>query len=372
MDAYSEYRNRLDSLFLNEKLTLSMSQEEKDRIINGLKCQQNTIELYQYRRCNDYSFSDFRNNKITLVHPQNFNDSFEVLPYVDIDKLHSIYQSFDVNQARRYIRIAKEREFTAEEVNHIGGINAVEQLKMFARILRTQDEENIFLENFDRNSDHGFEEVRTRLLYYCVSERDKVRIACFSERYDSPIMWGHYADSGRGFCVKRTLPLSLNMSLCPLGGNKNYLECSSCINDSNNWIFPVIYKSERPDFSYIYGDLMQYNIFMENGINVDYQDFNILSEIAFSCYKSIDWGYEKEWRFFHALCRNSMPEYISARIGYISGLYLGEKISPKDEDKLVSYAQLYKDANGNPIPIYKMKTNIFRPDYKLDCYPINL
>ena len=110
----------------------------------------------------------FRNNKITLVHPQNFNDSFEVLPYVDIDKLHSIHQSFDVNQARRYIRIAKEREFTAEEVNHIGGINAVEQLKMFARILRNQDDENIFLENFDRNSDHGFEEVRTRLLYYCV------------------------------------------------------------------------------------------------------------------------------------------------------------------------------------------------------------
>ena len=96
MDAYSEYRNRLDSLFLNERLTLSMSQEEKDRIIDRLKYPQETIELYQYRRCNDYSFSDFRNNKITLVHPQNFNDSFEVLPYVDMDKLHSIHQSFDV------------------------------------------------------------------------------------------------------------------------------------------------------------------------------------------------------------------------------------------------------------------------------------
>ena len=65
MDAYSEYRNRLDSLFLNEKLTLSMSQEEKDRIINGLKYQQNTIELYQCRRCNDYSFNDFSSNRIT-------------------------------------------------------------------------------------------------------------------------------------------------------------------------------------------------------------------------------------------------------------------------------------------------------------------
>ena len=66
-----------------------------------------------------------------------------------------------------------------------------------------------------------------------------------------------------------------------------------------------------------------------------------------------------------------MPEYISARIGYISGLYLGEKISPKDEDKLVSYAQLYKDANGNPIPIYKIKTNLFSKDYKMDCKQIN-
>lgn len=371
MDAYSEYRNRLDSLFLNERLTLSMSQEEKDRIIDRLKYPQETIELYQYRRCNDYSFGDFRDNRITLVHPQNFNDSFEVLPYVDMDKLHSIQQSFDVNQARRYIRIAKEREFTAEEVNHIGGVNAVEQLKMIARILRTQDDENKFFENFDKISDHGFEEVRTRLPYYCLSERDKVRIACFSESFDSPIMWGHYADYGRGFCVKRTLPLALNMSLCPFGGNKNYLECSSCINDSNNWLFPVIYKSERPDFSRVYSNTLQYLLFCENGVNLNYSNYNILSEIAFSCYKSIDWEYEKEWRFFHALCRNSMPEYISARIGYISGLYLGEKISPEDEDKLISYAQLYKDGTGNPIPIYKMITNIDSPDYKLGCKRIN-
>ena len=58
-----------------------MSQEEKDRIINGLKYQQNTIELYQCRRCNDYSFNDFSSNRITLVHPQRFNDCFEIVPF---------------------------------------------------------------------------------------------------------------------------------------------------------------------------------------------------------------------------------------------------------------------------------------------------
>lgn len=371
MDAYSEYRNRLDSLFLNEELTLSMSKEEKDRIINGLKYQQNTIELYQYRRCNDYSFNDFSSNRITLVHPQRFNDCFEIVPYVNLENLIRILRSFDANAARKFIDIAKSREFTQDELKQIGGQDAAEQLKMITSYLKTPEQENIFIENYDTFSQAGFRIILEKLPFYLSSERDKVRIACFSESYDSPIMWGHYADSGRGFCVKRIFPCVLNMSLCPLGGNRNFQECSSCISDSNNWLFPVIYKPERPDFSSVYSKVLQHLLYCENGVNPTYSNFNILSEIAFSCYKSIDWEYEKEWRFFHTLCRNSMPEYISVRIGNISALYLGEKISPKDEDKLVSYAQLYKDANGNPIPIYKMKTNLFGKDYKMDCKQIN-
>ena len=53
----------------------------EEQLSKKLKSPDNDIELYQYRRCNVFSFNDFLKNQLTLVHPKHFNDIFEGMPY---------------------------------------------------------------------------------------------------------------------------------------------------------------------------------------------------------------------------------------------------------------------------------------------------
>lgn len=87
-------------------------------------------------------------------------------------------------------------------------------------------------------------------------------ITCFSEKYDSILMWCHYANKHTGFCVEYDCE----------GGFE--LDCM---------LYPIIYKEERYDASEIY------YINDEDRKNVH------VNPILF---KSPEWEYEKEWRLF--------------------------------------------------------------------------
>ena len=76
-----EYRERIDNCLRSNQLLGSMSQDEGRAIVEKLKFPDNDIELYQYRRCNVFSFNDFLKNQLTLVHTKLFNDIFEGMPY---------------------------------------------------------------------------------------------------------------------------------------------------------------------------------------------------------------------------------------------------------------------------------------------------
>ncbi|MDO4332786.1 MAG: DUF2971 domain-containing protein [Eubacteriales bacterium] len=77
-----------------------------------------------------------------------------------------------------------------------------------------------------------------------------VFIACFSERPDSLLMWGHYANNHRGICVGYDL--------------KKLIENYDCL--------PVIYEEELP------------------------QNINNAHILKDTLTKYRDWEYEKEWR----------------------------------------------------------------------------
>ena len=127
-----EYREKVDNCLRNNRLLGSMSQDEGKAIVEELQYPDNYIDLYQYRRCNVFSFNDFLKNQITLVHPKHFNDIFEVMPYFNLREFVQIYEKFDVKTAKKYFDIAKERDFTPSEIQEIGSKNAATLLTLEA------------------------------------------------------------------------------------------------------------------------------------------------------------------------------------------------------------------------------------------------
>ena len=370
MFSYNEYRHRIDNCFRNRRFTISMPENERSSIIEELQGPVKTIDLYQYRRCNEFSFNDFLQNQITLTHPRYFNDCFEVKPYFNLEEYVKTYNMFDINAAKRLIRIAKIRDFTPEEIQEIGGENTACLFKLISRKLIEENAEEKYYADFETIQQNALMQQVSLINQFCSSKPNETRIACFSESCDSPIMWGHYADSGKGFCVKHTFPVLSGMSLCP---NDNNLKCDKanscvkeqCIKSGYNWLIPVNYSSERPDFTKELELQLVQTQFQLMGLNADWSNYDLLTQIKFACYKSLDWAYEREWRWIRTLCTNEVPEFAPISVGTTSGLYLGADISHGHENILKEYASKYKLPDGSNIPIYKMFIDLSEPRYKL-------
>lgn len=71
---------------------------------------------------------------------------------------------------------------------------------------------------------------------------DRVGVLCLTRRYDHPLMWGHYADGYRGFCVG----YDVDESYTHLWENAEFIK------DKNIFMRPVDYSNEPIDILEIY------------------------------------------------------------------------------------------------------------------------
>lgn len=145
-------------------------------------------------------------------------------------------------------------------------------------------------------------------------------VCCFAGRLDSLLMWGHYADGHRGFCLE--------------------FDTSSSEFDRFK---KVEYFEESPSLSVskvVAGDTAG-------------------AFAAILCSKPTEWAYEQEWRMFHA---SSAKEY-----GYgtecLSAVYLGARMLPVHAD-LVGLV-----LHGSKTKLYQAK--IARGSYKLTFDPVD-
>lgn len=135
--------------------------------------------------------------------------------------------------------------------------------------------------------------------------RETTFIGCFTETYNSILMWSHYANNHQGFCIAYDFK-DLN-TLIPL---------------------PVIYTNKMP------------NLVELNAMN----DYDGMKE----CFliKSIEWKYEKEWRLIRS--SNSPAKFLDINMPTPSAIYLGCRAITKLQTNLMS---LCEEKN---IPLYKM------------------
>ena len=81
-----EYRERIDNCLRSNQLLGSMSQDEGRAIVEKLKSPDNDIELYQYRRCNVFSFNDFLKMQKQMQMFGSMGNLLGMLPGLNISK----------------------------------------------------------------------------------------------------------------------------------------------------------------------------------------------------------------------------------------------------------------------------------------------
>jgi hypothetical protein len=185
------------------------------------------------------------------------------------------------------------------------------------------------------------------------------RIACFTEFKDSDLMWSHYADDHKGYCVEYRV--------------------SAFDEKIQRFLFPVFYGEEIYDASMMLAYCLKKHMSEAEKSNVDLSCSEMVNQANEECFlrtclthtlfKSNEWAYEKEWRIsastelLNGLFFSAGTDTIDA-LSAISAVYFGARCK---DSKCFSenIADIEKWAKKEQKKLYKVKA---REDaYKLQA-----
>ena len=179
-------------------------------------------------------------------------------------------------------------------------------------------------------------------------------ITSFSETKDNLLMWSHYADSSKGFCVEYDL---------------------GRINDGLLMkIYPVSYSNERLlyyDVESLSDELLRLKQCILN--DEEYGEGGIENDICqLLLSKSIDWEYEKEWRLIFTLgdiYKDYLNEFVEGHsvidFDCVSAVYCGVRCDPEVVQNIYEISQ----RKSIPFKVYKML--MAENEYKLEWSEYN-
>ena len=234
--------------------------------------------LYKYQRVSATSLQNLKFCKLWFSAPASFNDPFDCA-----------------------LKVIREPEVDLERVwAHLEARSEIDP--SFAASMRPDGE---FSDEFRRSTLDGIRNAFERQRHENLYNRG---VACFSTKNDDILMWSHYADGHRGFC------LEFNTQCDPF-----------------NRARPVHYASEVPALDPV--DYLEYDATKRNPLESMMQT------------KSACWEYEAEWRLIHM---QANLEY-SYDFRALTGVYFG---SAMPEEQMSVIAQLLL---GAPTKLFRMR-----------------
>ena len=273
----------------------------------------------------NHSIDALKTNTIYLSSPEKFNDPFDsqlcILSDDFYKKTLSTYASFaDItfeannlyDMIREFSIKIKLRLKETKQFHSIFNIPPLKQdrsneklyykLNMFVDFLMLNFnlEIEVFLKNFLEKEKQNFYE---RNIFGC---------ACFTTNHYNRLMWSHYANSYKGFCIEYTMPNDLS----------NFKEISE--HDRYLWanILPVAYSNRRVDLTDSLIKQLLYPL-------TDEQKFELYKyEILL---KDAIWSYENEWRFIDTKDK-------TIKFFPISAVYLGHKMDEHIKSQIIQIA----------------------------------
>lgn len=298
--------------------------------------------LCRYRAINPSNLDALRNNQLYFSIPgKSFNDPFDNLIYANPREiLRRIYKDIDLNMDD-YLEQQKDKTFSFATIGSIK-YHGPHRKKIMLDFL---------------------EECEAKIKLFKDKLVNNTRIICFSELYDSMLMWSHYADQHKGFAIiydKESIEqaVAYNSDYCPI--------------IKNPLLLPVKYVSKQVDLTddleihlrNYFVDYFRRKMPKELGDNIigltpsdkDLSQTRLRQSII---EKSIDWEYEKEWRLIPrhiSLERQSTLYYIKI---VPKGVIIGAKCSEEDSNTLLDICK------QNGIPLFDIRVKEWEPGFKL-------
>ncbi|CAI8894770.1 DUF2971 domain-containing protein [Chryseobacterium sp. IT-36CA2] len=259
--------------------------------------------IYKYRSWNnEFHKKILTDGEVYLASPEDFNDPFDfgiVQNFFTLDTPEKIERYIDEGMIKhkefllsKGYDLAKEREF---------------QLKRLQNLDEYQKE---------------YEKLNAKAV------NKSYGVLSLSGRWDSILMWSHYADFHRGFNIGYNEFKMRNSGLFGKGG-------------------PITYSDEYPHI----------DAFAKHTIESSFQQTH---------YKSIEWAYEEEYRLSKLFFPNTPTKAnrtVKVPFEFVEEINLGIKVSPDDK------AEILKLANDLNIKVFQTEKVPFK--FKLTRNPIN-
>lgn len=303
-------------------------------------------KLFRYRPSNPYSLDALQKDEIWGSTVTEDNDPYEYIPCYNLEKIDALIQrEFDVDVIKKHILDIKSG-FISPQLKTMFDDAHVKQLVQ--RVQEVADDapmiNNLHLLKpiFMQFLQQRFSNIISEFFHDVAVAEQQYNVACFSEDNTSSLMWGHYADGHKGFCLEYDFTEIL--ADCAQSCN----EVRSC----NKFLLglpiaPICYSENRFDATDGVLSIIQHELTREAKIDMKNYFSDMLLIVKCLLTKSNDWKYEKEWRLF-----NQYPNDIKAHRPILKlkpkAIYLGCFIKQDDKDELLSIAK------EKEIPCYKV------------------
>jgi hypothetical protein len=259
--------------------------------------------IYKFCSFNKYSLTNISKNQIYCNHYSVFNDPFECWAITNTGIPDPI------KNENRFLNIIKVWGFTPDRKE--------EALEYYHNYLEHFIQDQIDVDNYINSA----------------------RICCFSSNSQNLLMWAHYANGLRGFCIEYdSTQLSNEAVIIPV----NYFKSPSILEAISYPLANDIYWHAEDEDS-------------DNAVNY-IKDF--YSKMLAT--KPIEWKYEKEIRLiFHTESENKKGEGLKYPESAIKSIIIGEKASKENIQHLKSIIS----ENNITIPFFIAKRD--RNNYKV-------
>ena len=261
--------------------------------------------IYKYRNWNEpYHKRLLIDNELYMSPPSLFNDPFDFRIY----KNHSL-----LNTPEKIENFINQSIENAAEWIKDNDKNVIEQKKILEE--RLSD-----LTMYQVRSDYHDNEMYNNFF----------GVACFSKKWNSTLMWSHYANNHNGFCLgfdEKRIRYSMLFGMC------DYVKYSED--------YPIIHPNDN---------------------NVIRRQLQIFT-------KSIEWEYEQEYRVVKLYYNDGIAEPDSPKRivkldnTFITEVILGLAMSKKDK---IEITQIAKDRNIDVYEIFKVPNKFELEKFKID------
>lgn len=293
--------------------------------------------LFRYRGYNFKSVEAFKEDKLYFSTPNMFNDPYDARFYINSEAFIQAIQYEWKTKMKIY-----QKEKDVLDISE-------KALEMTYRKIMELSENRSIQQQF-------WEYVFSMIELLKKQMRENLKVICFSQQYISNLMWSHYADYHKGFCLMYQKEELKESVIYDLNGNKikNKIE-----------LLEVEYSEEQLDIGpYLYY-YIPIKFWGHSCKGIDLIEVEKITKKIISS-KSNDWKYEDEWR--------AIPQEVDVfsknDISYIkikpSALFLGSMMDIKTKKELVDIAR------SKNIAIFEVYPNDTEGKYQFNFCKANL